>query len=51
MEAFWQNVDQETADELARLERHLFIAAGSFDPVVLVGEGHAAVVGGDQTTV
>jgi len=51
VEPVWQDVDEEAADELARLERHGFVAARAFDPVVLVAERDAGSVGRDQATV
>src|SRR6516225_3039035 len=51
VKAFRQNMDQETADELARVQRHSFIAARSLDPVILEGEGHAFLIGGDKPLV
>ena len=44
-------MDEEPADELVRLERHGFVAARAFDPVVLVAERDAGSVGRDQATV
>ena len=51
VKAFRQNMDQEPADELARVQRHPLIAARSFDPVILEGEGHAFLIGGDKPPV
>ena len=51
VEPVWQDVDEEPADELARLERHGLVAAGSLDPVVLVAERDAGRVGGDEPAV
>lgn len=44
-------MDEEPADELARLERHGLVAAGPLDPVVLAPERDAGLVGGDETAV
>jgi hypothetical protein len=41
VEPVCQDVHEEAADELARLERHGLVAAGPLDPVVLVPEGDA----------
>jgi hypothetical protein len=51
MEAFGQHVDQEAADELADVERHRGVAAGSLDPVVLDLERDAVLVDRDQAAV
>ena len=51
MEALRQHVDEEAADELARLQRHGHVAAGPLDPVVLVPERDAGLVGGDEPAV
>ena len=51
VKALRQHVGQETADELARLERHGLVTAGSLDPVVLVFEGDAGLVRRDQAPV
>ena len=51
VEAFGQDVGQEPADELACLKRHGLEAARPLDPVVLVFEGDAGVVRGDQAPV
>ena len=45
VEAFGQDVHQEAADELGRRQRHGLVAAGPFDPVVLLFERHAHRVG------
>jgi hypothetical protein len=39
VESFWQDVDEEAADELIDAERHRGVSAGTFDPVVLDLEG------------
>src|SRR6516225_9129006 len=51
VQAFGQDVHQEPPNELVRVERHRRVAAGPLDPVVLVAEGHAILVGGDQAAV
>lgn len=48
---FWQNVDQEPADELARLRGHGLVPTGATDAVILDAEGDALVVHTDQATV
>ena len=51
MEPLRQHVQQEAAHELARRHGHGLVSAGSFDPIVLVGEGDARCVGLDQALV
>ena len=51
VKALGQHVDEETADELARLKRHPLVASGPLDPVVLEGENDTAGVRGDQAAV
>ena len=51
VEALGQHMRQEAADELGRLERHGLVAAGPLDAVVLVCEGDARLVSGDQAPV
>src|SRR5262249_27990301 len=51
VQALGQDVHQEPANELVGIERHRRVAAGSLDPVVLVAEGHAILVGRDQAAV
>ena len=51
MEAFWQYVDEEAANELGRIERHGLVAAGPFDPIVFVLEADTVVVERDQSAV
>src|SRR5262245_39578553 len=48
MKAFGQHVQHEAPDELARGERHGVVAAGSFNPIVLVPERNAVLVDADQ---
>ena len=51
VEALWQHVHEEPADELARFESHGFVALGAFEAVVLVFERDAVRVSGDQAAV
>ena len=51
MEALWQDVDEEAADELAGWERHALVAVAAFDPVILPPEGDAGVIECDQPAV
>ena len=51
MEALRQHVDQEAPDELVGGQRHDLVAGWPFDPVVLVFEGDAIVVGDEQPTI
>ena len=51
VEPVWQDVDEEPADELARLERHGLVAAWPLDPVVIVPERDTGHVGGDEPAV
>ncbi len=51
VEALGQHVDEEAADELVRCERHGLVALVPFAPVVLVLEGDAVVVEGDEAAV
>jgi hypothetical protein len=49
--AFWQDVDQEPADELCRSQRHGGVAACAFKAVILELEGDAVLIKADQATV
>ncbi len=51
VEAFWRHVDQESADELVRAERHAFVSIAALDAVVLPLEGDAVLIEGDQAAV
>src|SRR5215471_9557024 len=51
VEALWQHVHEEPANELARLESHGFVPFGAFEAVILVLERDATRVGGDQAAV
>src|SRR5215468_8734306 len=44
VEAGWQGVNEEAADELMGCERHRFVSIVAFDPVVLPSEGNAVAV-------
>src|SRR5258705_6850193 len=46
MEALRQHVDQEAPDELVSHQCHRLVAGGPLDPIVLVIEGDAVLVGG-----
>ena len=51
MKALWQHMDQEATDELVGRQRHRLVAAWSIDPIVLVPEGDAVVVGSYEATI
>src|SRR5215510_11220417 len=51
VEALGQDVHEEPANELARLQRHGFVLVRAFEAVVLVFERDACRVGGDQAAV
>ena len=51
MQALGQHMDQESPDELMRRQRHGLVPAGPLDPVVLVLERDAGLVGADQPAV
>ena len=51
MEATWQNVDQEAADELVGGERHELLSFATFGAIVLPLEGDAIAVERDQPAV
>src|SRR5579863_8048863 len=48
MEAFWQHVDQESADELAGSECHDLLAVATIGATVLPSEGDVLLIEGDQ---
>src|SRR5690242_6940004 len=48
MQAFWQHMDEEAADELVCCERHALVSIAALDAVVLPLEGDALLVAGDQ---
>ena len=49
--SFWQNVDQEPADELVRFEGHDLVPTRTVDAIILDAEGDAVVVHADQAAV
>jgi hypothetical protein len=51
MEAAWQDMQQEAADELVRLERHDLLALRTWAAIILVPERDAIFVEGDQSRV
>src|SRR5262249_25113076 len=51
VQALWQDVHQEPADELVGIERQRCVPAGPLDPVVLVAEGHTILAGCDQAAI
>jgi hypothetical protein len=51
MEALGQGVDEETADELTCCELHDFVAGSAVATIILVTEGDAVLVEGDQAAV
>ena len=51
VEALWQHVDEEAADELVGGERHALLAVAALDAVILPSEGDAVLVEGDQAAV
>ncbi len=51
VEAMWQDMEQETADELVRRERHHALPLRTIAAVVLVAEGDAALIVGDHTLI
>ena len=51
VEAGWQHVDEEAADELEGPERHALVSITALDAVVLPLEGDAVLVEGNQATV
>ena len=52
VEARWQDMHQEAADELVGIERHqLVVSLGAFEAVILPLEGNALVVVRDQAAV
>ena len=51
VEAGWQDVDQEAADELVCRERHALVSIAARDAVVLPLEGDALLVEGNQAAV
>jgi len=51
VQAFWHHGNEEAADELEGLERHVLVAIAPLDAVVLPPEGDALLVAGDQAAV
>ena len=51
VETLWQDVDEETADELVGIEGHGFVSNSLFSPVIFVFEGDAVVMLGYQAAV
>ena len=51
VEAVRQDVDEKAADELVRAERDDFVSRAAIGAIILVPEGDAVVVGGDQPAV
>ena len=51
VEAFWQHVDEEAADELVRAERYAFVSIAALDAIVLPLEGDILLIEGDQAAV
>src|SRR5262244_4600329 len=51
VKAVWQDVNEETADELVGGKRHLLVSIAAFDPIVLPLEGDAVAVHRDQAAV
>lgn len=51
VQAFWQDMDQEPADEFLSCERHGGMPPGVIDTVILDAEGDAGLIEPDQVTV
>src|SRR6202521_2196305 len=51
VEAMWQDMEQEAADELVRCERHHALPLRTIAAVVFVAEGDAGLVERNQTLV
>jgi hypothetical protein len=51
VEALWQQMHQEAADELVRIEHHHPVSLPTFEAVILPFEGDAFVVEHDQAAV
>ena len=51
MEALRQHVQHEAADELRHRQRHGLVAVRTLDAIILVLEGDAGLVGGDEAAV
>src|SRR5499427_10840352 len=51
MKPLWQNVEQEASDELVGADRHCPVPRLSVAAVILVAEGHAALVESNEPAV
>jgi hypothetical protein len=51
VEAGWQHVDEEAANELVGGERHLLVSIAALDAIVLPLEGYNVIIDRDQTSV
>ena len=51
VEAVWQNVDQEAPDELNCGQGHDLLPVDAGAAIILVVEGHAGLVEGDEAAV
>jgi len=51
MEAAWQDMKQEAADELVGAQRHDLLPVRVVATVILVAEGDGGLVEGDEATV
>jgi hypothetical protein len=51
VEAMWQDMEQEAADELVRRERHDALSLRTIAAVVFAAEGDAGLVERNQTLV
>src|SRR5437588_7405518 len=51
MKPLWQNVEQEAPDELVGAERHCAVPRLSVAAVILIPEGHAALVERNEPAV
>ena len=51
MEATWQDVEQETADELTGGERHDLLPVSAVATIVLVAEGDPGLIEADEAAV
>jgi len=51
VEAGRQDMDQEAADELRRVEAHNLHPVTTLDPIVFPAEGHGDAIGADQAVV
>src|SRR5215472_1819573 len=51
MKPLWQNVEQEAPDELVGAERYCAVPRRSVAAVILVAEGHATLIEGNEPTV